>query len=33
VPITYKGRSFSDGKKITWKDGLSAIWTLFKYRF
>ncbi|MBT6401671.1 glycosyltransferase family 2 protein [candidate division WWE3 bacterium] len=33
VPITYKGRSFSEGKKITWKDGLIAFWTLIKYRF
>lgn len=33
VPITYKGRSFSEGKKITWRDGLSALWSLLKYRF
>lgn len=33
VPITYKGRSFSEGKKITWKDGLIALWALIKYRF
>jgi glycosyltransferase involved in cell wall biosynthesis len=33
VPISYKGRSFSEGKKITWKDGISALWTLLKYRF
>jgi len=33
VPITYKGRTMSEGKKITWKDGLAAIWPLFKYRF
>ena len=33
VPITYKGRSFSDGKKITWKDGLSAVFTLIRFRF
>ncbi len=33
VPITYKGRSFSEGKKITWKDGISALYTLIKYRF
>jgi glycosyltransferase involved in cell wall biosynthesis len=33
VPISYKGRSFSEGKKITWRDGLAAIWTLLKYRF
>lgn len=33
VPITYSGRDFSEGKKITWKDGFSALWTLFKFRF
>ena len=33
VPIGYKGRAFSEGKKISWKDAFSAIWTLVKYRF
>jgi glycosyltransferase involved in cell wall biosynthesis len=33
VPISYTGREFSEGKKIGWKDGLVAIWTLVKYRF
>jgi glycosyltransferase involved in cell wall biosynthesis len=33
VPISYSGRSFSEGKKITWRDGFSAVWTLVKYRF
>lgn len=33
VPITYRGRDFVEGKKITWKDGFSALWTLFVYRF
>lgn len=33
VPITYVPRSFAQGKKIRIKDGLSAIWTLFRYRF
>jgi len=33
VPISYKGRAFSQGKKISWKDAFSAIWTLLKYRF
>lgn len=33
VPISYKGRSFSEGKKITWRDGISALWSLLKYRF
>jgi len=33
VPISYKGRSFSEGKKITWKDGFKAVYTLIKFRF
>lgn len=33
VPISYKPRSYQEGKKINWKDGLEAIWTLIKYRF
>jgi glycosyltransferase involved in cell wall biosynthesis len=33
VPITYDGRGYSEGKKITWRDGVVAIWTLIKYRF
>lgn len=33
VPISYTGREFSEGKKITWRDGLVALWTLVKYRF
>jgi glycosyltransferase involved in cell wall biosynthesis len=33
VPINYRGRSFSEGKKITWKDGLVALYTLIKFRF
>lgn len=33
LPITYNGRAFNEGKKITWKDGLQAIFTLIKYRF
>lgn len=33
VPIRYFGRSFSEGKKITWRDGFSAVWTLLKFRF
>lgn len=32
VPITYYGRSYHEGKKITWRDGLTALWTLIKYR-
>jgi hypothetical protein len=33
IPIKVEPRSYADGKKIGWKDGLSAVWTLFKYRF
>lgn len=33
VPISYAGREYHEGKKITWKDGLPALWTLIKYRF
>jgi glycosyltransferase involved in cell wall biosynthesis len=33
VPITYEGRDYSEGKKITWKDGFPALWTLVKFRF
>ena len=33
LPISYYGRDFSEGKKITWRDGFSAVWTLIKYRF
>ena len=32
IPISYKCRSFEQGKKITWRDGIVAIYTLFKYR-
>ena len=31
VPISYHGRKYSEGKKIGWKDGVSAIWTILKY--
>ena len=33
MPISYYGRDFSEGKKITWRDGFGAIWALIKYRF
>ena len=33
VPISYTGREFVEGKKITWRDGVVALWTLVKYRF
>ncbi|HYC79020.1 MAG TPA: glycosyltransferase family 2 protein [Planctomycetota bacterium] len=31
VPISYSGRDFSEGKKISWKDGFPALWAIFKY--
>ena len=33
VPISYHGRTVAEGKKIGWKDAVSAVWTLIKYRF
>lgn len=33
VPISYDGRTYEEGKKIGWKDGVEALWTIFKYRF
>jgi preprotein translocase subunit SecE len=33
VPINFVGRSFNEGKKITWKDGIKALYSLVKYRF
>lgn len=33
VPISYNGRAFHEGKKISWRDGFAAVRTLFKYRF
>jgi glycosyltransferase involved in cell wall biosynthesis len=33
IPITYAGRGYDEGKKITWVSGLVALWVLIKYRF
>ena len=33
VPISYYGRSYAEGKKITWRDGFPALYALVKYRF
>jgi glycosyltransferase involved in cell wall biosynthesis len=33
VPISYMGREFDEGKKITWRDGFAALWALAKFRF
>jgi len=32
VPISYSGRSYDEGKKITWKDGFVVLWTLLRCR-
>lgn len=32
VPISYSGREFNEGKKISWRDGFTVLWTLVKYR-
>ena len=32
-PVAYYGRSYTEGKKITWKDGFRALWCILKYRF
>jgi glycosyltransferase involved in cell wall biosynthesis len=32
VPIAYFGRTFAEGKKITWRDGLRAVWALWRFR-
>lgn len=32
VPVTYHCRSFNEGKKISWKDGVKALWYLIRYR-
>jgi glycosyltransferase involved in cell wall biosynthesis len=31
VPISYYGRTYADGKKISWRDGVRAIWCIVKY--
>jgi glycosyltransferase involved in cell wall biosynthesis len=31
VPISYAGRTYAEGKKINWKDGVSALWTILRY--
>jgi len=32
VGISYSGRTYAEGKKINWKDGVRAVWCIFKYR-
>ena len=33
VPVSYYGRTYAEGKKITWRDGVRAMWCILKYRF
>ena len=33
VPITYAGRTYEEGKKITWKDGFHALWCIIRFKF
>ena len=33
VPVSYHGRTYEEGKKITWRDGVRAMWCILKYRF
>ncbi|HID31589.1 MAG TPA: glycosyltransferase family 2 protein, partial [Desulfobacterales bacterium] len=33
VPISYSGRNYEDGKKITWSDGLAALFHIIRFRF
>ena len=32
VPISYAGRTYEEGKKITWKDGVHALWCIIRYQ-
>ena len=33
VPISYAGRTYEEGKKITWKDGILALWYVIRFNF
>ena len=33
VPISYAGRTYEEGKKITWKDGVKALWYIIRFTF
>jgi len=33
VPISYAGRTYEEGKKITWKDGVQALWCIVRFTF
>jgi len=32
-PISYSGRDYAEGKKIGWRDGVRALWCVFRYNF
>ena len=32
IPISYFGRTYAEGKKITWRDGFKAVWSLLRFR-
>lgn len=33
TPVSYSGRDYAQGKKITWRDGFAALWHIFRFRF
>jgi len=33
VPVSYYGRTYEEGKKINWKDGVRALWCVIYYKF
>ena len=33
VPISYAGRSYEEGKKITWRDGVVTLYAILRYHF
>lgn len=33
VGVSYAGRTYAEGKKINWRDGIAAIWCILRYRF
>ena len=32
-PVSYSGRTYAEGKKISWRDGIAALWYIIKYNF
>jgi hypothetical protein len=33
VPISYSGRTYEEGKKITWRDGMAALFHIIRFKF